>query len=94
MPIPVLTGLVCLISDRTTSQGSLFRGLSSGTPIDFTPELRPPPRHQTTAEFTYRTQLTSHWALQSDFQVLYAPTNSTGTRQSATVLGLRSKLIF
>lgn len=50
---------------------------------------------ETAVELTYRAQLTSAWALQADVQFLFDPArNSSGDRETATVLGLRTELAF
>ena len=53
-------------------------------------------RHETTVELTYRAQLTSHWALQADLQLLGHPADEAATNNhaTATVVGLRTELSF
>jgi len=51
---------------------------------------------ETALELTYRAQLSDHWAVQADLQLLDNPSDAsaTGSHRTATVVGLRTELSF
>ncbi len=86
-PLPGRTGDVVGIAMGCTEFGREYRRLTGSNTLA---------RRETTAEVTYRAQITDLFALQADLQFLghHSDQTDSGTFHTATVVGLRSELSF